>query len=105
MTLPKKTLLQPLRGVRILSLALNLPGPAALMRCQQMGARCAKLEPPGGDPMVSYCKPAYIAMHDGIRITTVDLKTEAGQKNCTRNWPKPMCCAHPFALRRWPNSA
>ena len=80
MTSPRKTLLQPLTGVRILSLALNLPGPAALMRCQQMGARCAKLEPPGGDPMVSYCKPAYIALHDGVRITTVDLKTEAGQK-------------------------
>ena len=24
----------PLKGVRIVSLALNLPGPAALMRCQ-----------------------------------------------------------------------
>ncbi|HEY0202267.1 MAG TPA: CoA transferase, partial [Burkholderiaceae bacterium] len=38
--------LQALRGTRILSLALNLPGPAALMRCQQMGATCVKLEPP-----------------------------------------------------------
>ena len=40
---------QPLQGVRILSLALNLPGPAALMRLRQMGATCLKLEPPGGD--------------------------------------------------------
>ena len=38
--------LQPLRGTRILSLALNLPGPAALMRCRDMGATCIKLEPP-----------------------------------------------------------
>ena len=38
--------LRPLKGVRILSLALNLPGPAALMRCWQMGATCIKLEPP-----------------------------------------------------------
>ena len=29
--------LRPLKGVRILSLALNLPGPAALMRCRDMG--------------------------------------------------------------------
>ena len=41
------TSLKPLKGVRILSLALNLPGPAALMRCVRMGANCVKLEPPG----------------------------------------------------------
>ena len=29
---------QPLNGTRVLSLALNLPGPAALMRCARMGA-------------------------------------------------------------------
>ena len=37
---------QPLRNARVLSLALNLPGPAALMRCARMGAECTKLEPP-----------------------------------------------------------
>lgn len=71
---------RPLKGVRILSLALNLPGPAALMRCQHMGARCTKLEPPGGDPMLHYKPEAYAALHHGIRITRADLKTEAGQK-------------------------
>ncbi len=80
MTPAKKSPLRPLKGIRVLSLALNLPGPAALMRCQQMGASCVKLEPPGGDPMVSYCQPAYAALHSGIRITTADLKIEAGQK-------------------------
>ena len=30
----------PLEGVRVLSLALNLPGPAALLRCRRMGATC-----------------------------------------------------------------
>ncbi len=34
--------LQPLRGTRIVSLALNLPGPAALRRLANMGARCTK---------------------------------------------------------------
>ena len=71
---------RPLKGVRILSLALNLPGPAALMRCQHMGARCTKLEPLGGDPMLHYKPEAYAALHHGIRITRADLKTEAGQK-------------------------
>ena len=44
-TSPTKTL-QPLKGVRVLSLSLNLPGPAALMRCRKLGATCVKLEPP-----------------------------------------------------------
>jgi crotonobetainyl-CoA:carnitine CoA-transferase CaiB-like acyl-CoA transferase len=76
----------PLRGTRILSLALNLPGPAALMRCRAMGATCVKLEPvaPGGqpsaDPMSAYCPPAYAQLHEGVRRVAADLKTPSGQK-------------------------
>jgi len=70
----------PLEGVRIVSLALNLPGPAALLRCREMGATCLKLEPPGGDPMGLYDRTAYAALHAGIEIRAVDLKTEAGQQ-------------------------
>ena len=71
---------QPLHGVRVLSLALNLPGPAALMRCRQMGATCVKLEPPSGDPMGHYNKAAYAQLHEGVKVLEADLKTEAGQK-------------------------
>ena len=71
---------QPLAGVRILSLALNLPGPAALMRCSQLGAHCVKLEPPAGDPMASYSRPAYDQLHKGIKTLVADLKSEAGQR-------------------------
>jgi crotonobetainyl-CoA:carnitine CoA-transferase CaiB-like acyl-CoA transferase len=79
---------QPLKGVRILSLALNLPGPAALMRCRQMGATCSKLEPPPhpsapkgtpGDPMGLYNRAAYDALHRGVKTATADLKSEKGQ--------------------------
>ncbi|RYY78541.1 MAG: CoA transferase, partial [Comamonadaceae bacterium] len=74
-----------LRGVRVLSLALNLPGPAALMRCQQMGATCVKLEPPatGGhsaDPMGQYAPTAYAQLHDGVTHVQADLKTAEGQQ-------------------------
>lgn len=78
-----------LRGVRVLSLALNLPGPAALMRCLQMGATCTKLEPPApagattkqpSDPMAAYCPVAYDAMHSGVQHLQADLKTPAGQQ-------------------------
>lgn len=79
---------QPLRGVRVLSLALNLPGPGALMRLKAMGARCLKAEPPApkgapagtsGDPMGQYNPRAYATLHDGIRVVSIDLKSEKGQ--------------------------
>lgn len=82
------TSLKPLRGVRVLSLSLNLPGPAALMRCRQMGATCVKLEPPApkgapagssGDPMAFYSAKTYADLHQGARIVQADLKTDKGQ--------------------------
>lgn len=89
--------IRPLKGVRILSLALNLPGPAALMRCQAMGATCVKLEPPthpaapkgsSGDPMAIYAQKAYAAMHQGIKTLSADLKTESGRKVLHRELAK-----------------
>ena len=69
----------PLAGFRILSLALNLPGPAALMRCRQLGASCFKLEPPSGDPMRLYSAAGYEAMHHGVEVATANLKSPEGQ--------------------------
>ena len=85
-TTPKP--LRPLKGLRILSVALNLPGPAAMMRLQAMGATCSKLEPPApaalppgtpGDPMGMYNPAAYATLHQGIRVMQADLKTARGQ--------------------------
>lgn len=76
---------QPLQGIRILSLALNLPGPAALMRCRDMGAHCSKLEPVAAagqlsaDAMHTYSAPAYAQLHEGIALLQANLKTESGQ--------------------------
>jgi crotonobetainyl-CoA:carnitine CoA-transferase CaiB-like acyl-CoA transferase len=75
----------PLKGVRVLTLALNLPGPAAVMRLQAMGAKCTKLEPlaPSGmstaDPMGIYKPAAYAEMHKGLKVLQADLKSERGQ--------------------------
>lgn len=89
--------LLPLKGVRVLSLSLNLPGPAALMRCQQMGATCVKLNPPGplgasagvtGDPMSHHVNGPYAQLHQGVRQLSADLKTEAGQKALHRELTK-----------------
>jgi alpha-methylacyl-CoA racemase len=80
--------LRVLHGVRVLSLALNLPGPAALMRCRRMGATCVKLEPPSGDPMHHYNGAAYAQMHEGVQVLEADLKAEAGQKILQRELAK-----------------
>ena len=89
--------IRPLKGVRILSLALNLPGPAALMRCKAMGAACVKLEPPAhpaapkgssGDPMAIYAQSAYVAMHQGVKTLSADLKADAGRKVLQRELSK-----------------
>ena len=101
-----------LKGVRILSLALNLPGPAALMRCRQMGASCVKLEPPApdgaatgasGDPMSWYSPSAYAAMHQGVRRVVADLKTDKGQKTLHRELAKAdvlLTSFRPSALKK-----
>lgn len=69
----------PLHGLRILSLALNLPGPAALMRCRRMGAMGTKVEPPSGDPMAHYDPRAYAELHEGVKVVRADLKSADGQ--------------------------
>lgn len=88
-TAPTTKPLRTLKGVRIVSLALNLPGPAALMRLQSMGATCVKFEPPApaqapagtsGDPMGMYNPAAYATLHQGVKTRTADLKTAPGQK-------------------------
>ena len=77
-----------LRGVRVLSVALNLPGPAAVMRLADMGASCTKLEPlppPGfpkgstSDPMGLYAPHAYAQLHAGGKVVQADLKSDKGQ--------------------------
>jgi crotonobetainyl-CoA:carnitine CoA-transferase CaiB-like acyl-CoA transferase len=79
---------KPLRGLRVLSLALNLPGPAALMRLAQMGAHCTKVNPPAGDPMQHYTTRGYDLLHAGVKHKTLDLKTEAGQAALHKLLPK-----------------
>jgi len=69
-----------LRGVRVVSLALNLPGPAALMRLAQMGATCTKVNPPAGDPMAHYTPQGYDTLHKGVKQLSCDLKDPQGQK-------------------------
>jgi alpha-methylacyl-CoA racemase len=101
-----------LKGVRVVSLALNLPGPAALMRLRAMGALCLKIEPPapagaprgaGGDPMSHYEPQAYADLHRGIRTLSLDLKSAAGQRQLHKHLSKAdvlLTSFRPSALRK-----
>ena len=67
----------PLAGVRVVSIALNLPGPACVRRLADFGASVIKVEPPdslGGDPMRTYAASYYQALHHGLDVRTLNLK-------------------------------
>lgn len=69
---------QPLAGVTVISLAINLPGPLAAARLVQQGARVIKVEPPSGDPMSAYLNAYYRELTEGQEILTIDLKSPEG---------------------------
>jgi len=71
-----------LAGVRVVSIALNLPGPACARRLADYGAIVVKVEPPdelGGDPMHHYARGYYEALHRGMAIHPLNLKSDAGR--------------------------
>ena len=67
----------PLSGIRVVSIALNLPGPACARRLADFGALVTKIEPPdslGSDPMRIYARSYYDVLHRGLDIRTLNLK-------------------------------
>ena len=72
--------MKTLQGIRVLNLALNLPGPAAARRLHQLGAEVTKLEPPTGDPMEQYHEGWYRDMSAGHTLVRLDLKTAEGRE-------------------------
>lgn len=68
-----------LEGLRVVSTALNLPGPAACARLRELGAAVTKVEPPAGDPFERYCPAWYARLHEGVTILRLDLKSGAGR--------------------------
>lgn len=71
---------QPLEGVRVLSLAVNLPGPAAAARLHALGADVTKVEPPSGDPLATGARAYYDQLVTGQRIVSLDLKADHGRE-------------------------
>jgi alpha-methylacyl-CoA racemase len=66
-----------LTGIKVVSLAVNLPGPAAARRFCQLGAKVIKIEPPAGDPMNHYSPSWYKELNAGQEIITINLKNSS----------------------------
>jgi crotonobetainyl-CoA:carnitine CoA-transferase CaiB-like acyl-CoA transferase len=69
-----------LEGIKIVNLAVNLPGPAAAQRLRGLGASVVKVEPPSGDPMEIYYVDWYRDMAAGHNVVKLDLKTPEGRE-------------------------
>jgi crotonobetainyl-CoA:carnitine CoA-transferase CaiB-like acyl-CoA transferase len=67
----------PLRGVRVVSTAVNVPGPAAVARLVGLGAEAVKVEPPGGDPLAAASPQWYAELTAGQLVVSLDLKDRA----------------------------
>lgn len=63
-----------LAGVRVVSLALNLPGPLAAAQLASWGASVTKVEPPSGDPLRMATPGWYDELVAGQEVVTLNLK-------------------------------
>ena len=70
---------RPLDGVRVVTLAVNVPGPVACARLLALGAEVVKVEPPAGDPLAHYSRAWYDELARGQRVVALDLKTDEGR--------------------------
>ncbi|HDP35776.1 MAG TPA: CoA transferase [Candidatus Hydrogenedentes bacterium] len=67
-----------LRGIRVVGLVVNIPGPYAVARMRAMGAETIKVEPPEGDPLAAVCPAYHDALNAGAKVIRLDLKTTQG---------------------------
>ncbi len=67
-----------LQGVKIVSLALNVPGPVAAARLTKLGAEVTKVEPPTGDATKTAAPALYESLCQGQTVLRLDLKSPEG---------------------------
>lgn len=69
-----------LQGVKVVSLALNAPGPVAAARLRQMGAEIVKVEPIAGDGLQQFAPDWYAELCQGQTVKKIDLKATDGRQ-------------------------
>ncbi|MEX0678974.1 MAG: CoA transferase [Pirellulales bacterium] len=72
--------MQPLAGIKMVSTAFNMPGPAAVWQLHRFGASVVKVEPPTGDPLARNCPELYRELTAGQHVVRLDLKQPAGRE-------------------------
>ncbi len=102
--------MRALAGIRIVNLAVNLPGPAAAQRLHGMGADVVKVEAPSGDPMELYHAGWYRDMAAGQELVKLDLKSGTGRAELDRLLSSAdllITASRPAAMKRlgldWPS--
>jgi alpha-methylacyl-CoA racemase len=70
---------KPLQNIRLVTMAINVPGPVAAYRLQQLGARVTKIEPLTGDPLERSCPAWYRMLAEGQQVLRLDLKSPQGR--------------------------
>src|SRR5579864_185864 len=68
-----------LSGTKIVSLALNAPGPVAAARLTKLGAEVTKVEPPSGDATRTAAPDWYESLCQGQTVVRLDLKSADGR--------------------------
>ena len=68
-----------LQGIKIVSLALNVPGPVAAARLTKLGAEVIKVEPPTGDATKTAAPALYESLCQAQTVLCLDLKTPEGR--------------------------
>jgi alpha-methylacyl-CoA racemase len=68
-----------LQGVKVISLALNVPGPVAAARLTKLGAEVIKIEPPTGDATSAVAPAWYESLCQGQTVLRLDLKAPDGR--------------------------
>lgn len=77
--------MQPLQGIKLVSTAFNMPGPAAVWKLHGFGASIVKVEPPTGDPLARNCPELYREFTAGQEVVRLDLKSAEGQREMDRH--------------------
>ncbi len=70
---------ETLAGIKVVTLAPNVPGPVAAARLRDLGAHVTKIEPPAGDMLAHSAPRWYAALHRGCTVEVLDGKSAAGR--------------------------
>jgi len=68
-----------LSGFQIINTGFNLPAPLAAQRLTLLGANVIKVEPPGGDPLKTYCPAWYQDLSRDQKVIRLDLTSGSGK--------------------------